>query len=103
MTDVPATQRRQLRTWQRGTADWLLEGHQTQQPLLDLASNDYLGLSRHPEVLMAAERELHDQGLGAGGSRLVTGSRPSHAQLEGALAAWLKQERVLLYLSLIHI
>ena len=99
MTDVPATQRRQLRTWQRGTADWLLEGHQTQQPLLDLASNDYLGLSRHPEVLMAAERELHDQGLGAGGSRLVTGSRPSHAQLEGALAAWLKQERVLLYPS----
>ncbi len=99
MTDVPATRRRQLRTWRRGTADWLLEGHPPQQPLLDLASNDYLGLSRHPEVLSAAEQELRDQGLGAGGSRLVTGSRPSHAQLEGALATWLKRERVLLYPS----
>jgi 8-amino-7-oxononanoate synthase len=50
--------------------------------LLDLASNDYLGLSRHPAVLAAAAAELAASGLGAGGSRLVTGTRPVHLQLE---------------------
>jgi 8-amino-7-oxononanoate synthase len=50
--------------------------------LLDLASNDYLGLSRHPAVLAAAAAELVASGLGAGGSRLVTGTRPVHLPLE---------------------
>ncbi len=68
-------------------------------PLLDLASNDYLGLSRHPAVLAAAAAELEASGLGAGGSRLVTGTRPVHRRLEAALAAWLGRERVLLFPS----
>ena len=68
-------------------------------PLLDLASNDYLGLSRHPAVLAAAAFELAASGLGAGGSRLVSGTRPVHLQLEQALAAWLGRERALLFPS----
>ena len=68
-------------------------------PLLDLASNYYLGLSRHPGVIAAARAELESTGLGAGGSRLVTGTRPVHLQLEAALAAWLGRERVLLFPS----
>ena len=68
-------------------------------PLLDLASNDYLGLSRHPAVLAAATAELAASGLGAGASRLVTGTRPIHSQLERELAAWLGRERVLLFPS----
>jgi 8-amino-7-oxononanoate synthase len=68
-------------------------------PLLDLASNDYLGLSRHPAVLAAAAAELQASGLGAGASRLVTGTRPVHIKLERELAAWLGRERVLLFPS----
>jgi 8-amino-7-oxononanoate synthase len=68
-------------------------------PLLDLASNDYLGLSRHPAVLAAATAELAATGLGAGGSRLVTGTRAVHLRLERDLAAWLGRERVLLFPS----
>ena len=68
-------------------------------PLLDLASNDYLGLSRDPAVLAAAAAELAASGLGAGASRLVSGTRPVHLQLEEALAAWLGRERVLLFPS----
>jgi 8-amino-7-oxononanoate synthase len=68
-------------------------------PLLDLASNDYLGLSRHPAVLEAAAAELAASGLGAGASRLVSGTRPVHLALEEALAAWLGRERVLLFPS----
>jgi 8-amino-7-oxononanoate synthase len=68
-------------------------------PLLDLASNDYLGLSRHPAVLAAAAAELERSGLGGGASRLISGTRPVHPQLENELAAWLGRERVLLFPS----
>jgi 8-amino-7-oxononanoate synthase len=73
--------------------------HASPAPLLDLASNDYLGLSRDPAVLEAAASELVASGLGAGASRLVSGTRPVHLQLEQALAAWLGRERVLLFPS----
>ena len=68
-------------------------------PLLDLASNDYLGLSRHPSRVAAAQAAAAGEGVGAGASRLVSGSRPVHAQLESALAHWLARERVLLFPS----
>ncbi|MER6119621.1 8-amino-7-oxononanoate synthase [Streptomyces sp. A0642] len=54
--------------------------------LLDLASNDYLGLTRHPEVTAAAAEAARRWGGGATGSRLVTGSTALHAELERELA-----------------
>ena len=54
--------------------------------LLDLAGNDYLGLSRHPEVIAAGIAALQTWGAGSTGSRLVTGSTVLHAELEAALA-----------------
>ena len=68
-------------------------------PLLDLASHASVGLSRDPAVLAAAAAELAASGLGAGASRLVSGTRPVHLLLEEALAAWLGRERVLLFPS----
>ncbi|MBA2946924.1 8-amino-7-oxononanoate synthase [Streptomyces himalayensis] len=55
-------------------------------PLLDLASNDYLGLARHPEITGAAAAAARRWGGGATGSRLVTGSTELHAELERELA-----------------
>ena len=57
-------------------------------PVVSFASNDYLGLSAHPAVLAAAHDALTRWGAGAGASRLVTGTRPIHSELEGALAQW---------------
>ena len=54
--------------------------------LLDLASNDYLGLARDPRVTAAAAAAAAGWGAGATGSRLVTGSTDLHADLEAALA-----------------
>ncbi|MFF3342562.1 8-amino-7-oxononanoate synthase [Streptomyces flavidovirens] len=54
--------------------------------LLDLASNDYLGLTRRPEVTAAAADAARRWGAGATGSRLVTGSTRLHAELERELA-----------------
>ncbi|MCW2546346.1 MAG: 8-amino-7-oxononanoate synthase, partial [Mycobacterium sp.] len=56
-------------------------------PLLDLAGNDYLGLSRHPDVIAAGIAALQTWGAGSTGSRLVTGSTELHAELERALVA----------------
>ncbi|MEU9139040.1 8-amino-7-oxononanoate synthase [Streptomyces sp. NPDC048404] len=55
-------------------------------PLLDLASNDYLGLARHPEVTEGAARAARTWGGGATGSRLVTGTTELHGELERELA-----------------
>jgi 8-amino-7-oxononanoate synthase len=54
--------------------------------LLDLASNDYLGLSRDPRLVAGAVRAVRAWGPGATGSRLVTGTTKLHAALEDALA-----------------
>jgi 8-amino-7-oxononanoate synthase len=56
--------------------------------VVSFASNDYLGLSCHPSVVAAAHAALDRWGTGAGASRLVTGSRPVHADLERAIAHW---------------
>ena len=56
--------------------------------LLDLASNDYLGLARDPRVAGAAAAAAAAWGAGSTGSRLVTGSTDLHAELEAALAAF---------------
>src|SRR5271168_3560598 len=57
-------------------------------PVVSFASNDYLGLSAHPSVVAAAQGALTRWGAGSGASRLVTGSRPVHSELEQELAEW---------------
>ena len=54
--------------------------------LLDLASNDYLGLARDPRVTGAAAEAALRWGAGSTGSRLVTGSTDLHTRLEADLA-----------------
>ena len=100
MASLDPARRRTLHSWSSGDLPWTLQRAQTEQPpLLDLASNDYLGLSRHPEVIEAASEALRNDGVGAGASRRVTGSRPRHAHLEADLAEWLGRACVLLFPS----
>ncbi|MGW1540652.1 8-amino-7-oxononanoate synthase [Streptomyces sp. NPDC002309] len=68
-------------------------------PLLDLASNDYLGLARHPEVVEGAARAARTWGGGATGSRLVTGTTALHTELEHELAAFCGFEAALVFSS----
>ncbi len=67
--------------------------------VLDLASNDYLGLARHPEVIEAACEAARKYGCGARASRLVSGHTPLHEQLEHELAAWKGCEAALVFPS----
>ncbi|SEC49191.1 8-amino-7-oxononanoate synthase (plasmid) [Tsukamurella tyrosinosolvens] len=66
---------------------------------LDLASNDYLGLSRHPRVLDAAAEALRVWGAGATGSRLVTGTTELHERFERNVAAFVGAEAALCFSS----
>ncbi|MER7819140.1 8-amino-7-oxononanoate synthase [Streptomyces sp. NPDC096153] len=67
--------------------------------LLDLASNDYLGLTRRAEVTEAAASAARRWGAGATGSRLVTGSTELHAELERELAEFCGFEAALVFSS----
>lgn len=53
---------------------------------LSFASNDYLALSHHGEVITAAQDALKKYGAGATASRLVVGNHPLYQELETALA-----------------
>jgi 8-amino-7-oxononanoate synthase len=54
------------------------------------ASNDYLGLAAHPEVVAAARSAASRWGVGAGASHLVAGHFAPHAALEAELAAFVR-------------
>lgn len=86
-----------MRSWQPSINGQLAA--RGQPPLHDLASNDYLGFATDPALLEAAATAMAREGVGAGASRLVSGSRPVHEQLEATLAVWLGCERVLLFPS----
>lgn len=65
---------------------------------IDFSSNDYLGLSRHPALREAAIQAIeHDGVVGAGGSRLLRGHYPAHAQLEEFAAEFFKSEKALFF------
>lgn len=69
------------------------------EPEIDLASNDYLGLSRHPRVIEAGVEALRIWGAGSTGSRLVTGNTELHEELEQELATFMGAESALVFSS----
>jgi 8-amino-7-oxononanoate synthase len=84
------------------------------QSLVNFASNDYLGLASHPQVIQAAVAATQQYGTGSTGSRLLSGHRALHRELEGqspasskppmpwslVLGIWLTWERLPLWWAL---
>lgn len=71
----------------------LLDG----QPVLLLCSNNYLGLADHPHVREAAAQAAMRWGVGAGASRLISGTMTVHRRLEERLAAFAGRQSSLLF------
>ena len=65
--------------------------------LLNMSSNDYLGLAQHPAIIEVMREALLTEGVGSGASRLVTGNRSVFVRLEEALADWQNCEAALLF------
>lgn len=66
-------------------------------PQLNLAGNDYLALSEHPQLIRAAVDATHTHGTGSGASRLVCGTTPLHTQCERRFAAFKHTSAALLF------
>ena len=109
---------RELRVWAEGALDKLtavgtvrrceefrtlerasgtIQRNGTQRIYLNFSSNDYLGLSAHPEVVDAAADSLRRNGCGVGSSRVLSGTRLEHSALEDAIANWLGKESALVF------
>jgi len=62
-------------------------------------SNDYLGMSAHPAVTKAVHDAVDNHGVGAGGTRNISGNSLLHEELESELASLHKKEGALVFTS----
>ncbi len=90
---------RQLRPVDGPQDTWITVGGRR---ALSLCSNNYLGLANHPVLCDAAARAARDYGVGAGASRLISGSMRLHHELEEQLAVLKRTEAALLFNSGYH-
>src|SRR5438067_5567953 len=67
--------------------------------LINFSSNDYLGLAGDSRLCEAAIGAIREFGVGAGASRLVSGTQSPHLRLENALAKWKQAEAALSFSS----
>jgi 8-amino-7-oxononanoate synthase len=67
------------------------------QVLLNLSSNDYLGLAQDPRIIQAAQAAAARWGAGAGASRLVVGHLALHEAVEARLASFKGTEAAVIF------
>jgi len=67
--------------------------------LINMCSNNYLGLSSHPEVIKAAHEALDYRGFGLSSVRFICGTQDIHTQLEEKLSQFLGTEATILFSS----
>lgn len=92
---------------ERGLFRWprLLDGPQEPvarydgKEVINLCSNNYLGLANHPKLKDAARRALDELGVGSGAVRTIAGNMAIHTQVERELARFKHTDATLLYQS----
>jgi len=67
------------------------------QRVIMLGSNNYLGLTNHPEIKEAAASALESYGTGTAGSRFLNGTLDIHVELEEKLALFMKRDAALTF------
>src|SRR5215467_16372274 len=67
--------------------------------VINLASNNYLGLTTHPKLREAAMRAVRDFGVGSGAVRTISGTMKIHMQLEERIAAFKQVEACVVFQS----
>src|SRR6195952_5549269 len=92
---------------QRGTFFKLRELDDTQAPVctydgkrvINLASNNYLGLCNHPKLAEAAHQAITDHGVGSGAVRTIAGTMKIHIELEEKIARFKNVEACVVFQS----
>ena len=65
--------------------------------VVNLSSNNYLGLTTHPKLRAAALKAIEDYGVGTGSVRTIAGTMDIHMELEKKLAEFKKVEKVVVF------
>lgn len=76
-----------------------LPGETKERELINLCSNNYLGLSSHPELIKAAHKYLDERGYGLSSVRFICGTQDIHRELENKMSAFLGTEDTILFSS----
>ena len=66
---------------------------------IDFSSNDYLGLSQHPRLMVASQNAITEFGTSSSASRLLSGDLELHHKLEESLAVFKNKEAALVFNS----
>ncbi|MGH7680606.1 MAG: aminotransferase class I/II-fold pyridoxal phosphate-dependent enzyme, partial [Candidatus Eiseniibacteriota bacterium] len=75
------------------------EGRVDGKDVINLSSNNYLGLTTHPKLRDAALRAVKDLGVGSGSVRTIAGTMELHMELERRIAAFKKTEASVVFQS----
>ncbi|HPS40258.1 MAG TPA: aminotransferase class I/II-fold pyridoxal phosphate-dependent enzyme, partial [Candidatus Cloacimonadota bacterium] len=67
--------------------------------LINMCSNNYLGLSSNPEVIKAAHEALDHRGYGLSSVRFICGTQDIHKELEARMSRFLRTEDTILFSS----
>ena len=67
------------------------------RPTLMFGSNNYLGLTQHPDVVAAARRSVLEYGTGTTGSRTANGTLAIHEELEREFADWFGKRHAIIF------
>ncbi len=67
--------------------------------VINLSSNNYLGLATHPALRAAAEKAVRTLGVGSGAVRTITGTMRSHVELETRIARFKQTEAAIVFQS----
>tara|TARA_Y100001968_G_scaffold331996_1_gene388617 strand:+ start:898 stop:2082 length:1185 start_codon:yes stop_codon:yes gene_type:complete len=65
--------------------------------VINMCSNNYLGLSSHPDIIQAAKLALDSHGFGMSSVRFICGTQDLHKQLENTIAKFLHKDDTILY------
>src|SRR5215208_775685 len=76
-----------------GPCEVLIQG----RPTLMFGSNNYLGLTTHPDVVAAAQRAAVEFGTGTTGSRTANGTLAIHEELEREFADWFGKRHAIIF------
>eukprot|EP00471_Norrisiella_sphaerica_P012820 CAMPEP_0184503036 /NCGR_PEP_ID=MMETSP0113_2-20130426/51646_1 /TAXON_ID=91329 /ORGANISM="Norrisiella sphaerica, Strain BC52" /LENGTH=356 /DNA_ID=CAMNT_0026892445 /DNA_START=63 /DNA_END=1133 /DNA_ORIENTATION=+ len=69
------------------------------QPVLNMCANNYLGLSSHPDLIVAAKEAMDTHGLGLSSVRFICGTQDIHRELEEVISKFHRKEATILYPS----
>ncbi len=103
--DAVAAELSQIRAQGLWKEEWPILGHQgpeirvagRAEPVLNFCANNYLGLSGHPELLLAAHRALDEWGYGMSSVRFICGTQALHLELERRVASFLGLDAAILF------